>query len=430
MGGTGTALWFRPNSTRAPQLSPAPSLSIVVLPFENLSNDPAQDYFAEGLNQDITTDLSRIPGSFVIAHNTAMTYKGKAVDAKAIGKELGVRYVLEGSVQPSSDQVRVNAQLIDAESGAHVWAEQFDTARTGLLQMQDEIVTRLARALTLQLFQAEASRLKRTPAGNAKAEDLALQCLGGLLKVGFLGKEADAIYPLCEQALAVDPNNDLALGVLSNKYWLPVGMGLSADPQADLKRADELASRAIALNPNDDGHHTAKAMILLNQARYDESAAENERALALNPSNVSAYASLGWDSYYTGQFEKSLEYFDKAIRLSPHDPGMGWWLDSKSEAYFGLKQYDPAIEWARRAAVIDPSVGSDLVAPLALTGRDAEAREALQRYLALPSSVQPQTIAAWKAYNDHFVNANADSRLLESFDRFYDGLRKAGMPEQ
>ena len=143
-----------------------------------------------------------------------------------------------------------------------------------------------------------------------------------------------------------------------------------------------------------------------------------------------AYAGLGWDSYYSGQFEKSLEYFDKAIRLSPRDPGMGVWVDSKSGAYFALKQYDQAIEWARRAVVIDPSFGADLVAPLALTGHQTEAREALQRYLALPSSQQPKTIAAWKAYCEHFVNANTDPRLLEAFDRFYEGVRKAGMPEQ
>jgi adenylate cyclase len=409
----------------------AAHLSIVVLPFANLSGDPAQDYLADALTDELITGVTRVQHSFVIARNTAFTYKGKPVDAKAIGKDLGVRYVLEGSVQPTGDRMRVNAQLIDAESGAHLWADQFDTPRADLLQMQDEIVTRLANAMHLQLPEAEAARLKRTPAANPNAEDLALQCEGVLLKGGvFLGKEADVAYHLCEQALAVDPNNDRALSYLSTKYWLPVGMGVSADPKADLERADKLASRAIALNPNADHQHNMKAMVLLNQARYDESIAESERALALNPSNVFAYMGLGWACFYTGQFEKSLEYFDKAIRLSPHDPGMGTWLDSKSGAYFALKQYDQAIEWARRAVVIDPSFGADLVAPLALSGHETEAREALQRYLAVPSSDQPKTIAGWKAYNGHFVNANTDPRLLEAFDRFYGAVRKAGMPEE
>ena len=431
----GGAWWFlnanRPASVATKPPFEAAHLSIVVLPFANLSGDPAQDYLADALTDELITGVTRVQHSFVIARNTAFSYKGKPVDAKAIGKDLGVRYVLEGSVQPTGDRMRVNAQLIDAESGAHLWADQFDTPRTDLLQMQDEIVTRLANAMHLQLPEAEAARLKRTPAANPNAEDLALQCEGVLLKGGvFLGKEADVAYHLCEQALAVDPNNDRALSYLSTKYWLPVGMGVSADPKADLERADELASRAIALNPNADHQHNMKAMVLLNQARYDESIAESERALALNPSNVFAYMGLGWACFYTGQFEKSLEYFDKAIRLSPHDPGMGTWLDSKSGAHFALKQYDQAIEWARRAVVIDPSFGADLVAPLALSGHETEAREALQRYLALPSSDQPKTIAGWKAYNGHFVNANTDPRLLEAFDRFYEAVRKAGMPEQ
>ena len=160
----------------------AARLSIVVLPFANLSGDPAQDYLVDALTDELTTSLARIPGSFVIARNTAMTFKGKPVDAKAIGKDLGVRYVLEGSVQPSGDQVRVNAQLIDADSGAHLWAEQFDTPRADLLQTQDAIVTHLAHALDLQLTEAEAARVKRTPAANPDAEDLALQCDAGAQK--------------------------------------------------------------------------------------------------------------------------------------------------------------------------------------------------------------------------------------------------------
>ena len=190
---------------------PAARLSLVALPFANLSGDPAQDYLADALTDELTTALARIPGAFVIARNTAFTYKGKPVDAKAIGKDLGVRYVLEGSVQPSGNQVRVNAQLIDADSGAHLWADQFDTPRADLLQTQDEIVTRLARALEIQLPQVEAARLKRTPAANPDAEDLALQCAAAVQKGGYFGKEAEAGFPLCERALALDPNNVRAL---------------------------------------------------------------------------------------------------------------------------------------------------------------------------------------------------------------------------
>jgi TolB-like protein len=174
----------RPSSvaSNAPPPLATQRLSIVVLPFVNLSGDPGQDYLVDALTDELTTSLARIPGTFVIARNTAMTLKGKPVDAKAIGKDLGIRYVLEGSVQQNGSQMRVNAQLIDAASGAHLWADQFDTPRADLLQMQDEIVTHLARAMDVQLTEAEAARLNRTPVANPEAEDLALQCHAAVLK--------------------------------------------------------------------------------------------------------------------------------------------------------------------------------------------------------------------------------------------------------
>jgi adenylate cyclase len=171
-----------PVATNAPPPLAAQRFSIVALPFANLGGDPAQDYLADSLTDQLTTALTRVPDSFVIARNTAFTYKGKPVDAKAIGRDLGVRYVLEGSVLPSGDQVRVNAQLIEADSGAHLWADQFDAPRAALLQTQDEIVTRLARAMYLRLPEVETARLKRAPAANADAEDLALQCQAAVLK--------------------------------------------------------------------------------------------------------------------------------------------------------------------------------------------------------------------------------------------------------
>ena len=227
----GGAWWFlnanRPASVAAKAPAEAARLSIVVLPFANLSGDPAQDYLVDALTDELTTSLARIRDTFVIARNTAMTFKGKPVDAKAIGKDLGVRYVLEGSVQPSGDRMRVNAQLIDAGSGAHLWAEQFDTPRADLLQTQDAIVAHLAHAIDLPLIEAEAARVKQKPAANRDAEDLALQCDAGRWKAGFIGKEADAAYALCEQALAIDPNNVRALQVLGWKFFLLAQTGVS-----------------------------------------------------------------------------------------------------------------------------------------------------------------------------------------------------------
>jgi TolB-like protein len=212
----------------------AQRLSMVVLPFANLSGDPAQDYLADSLTDELTTALARIRDTFVIARNTAFTYKGKPVDPKAIGRDLGVRYVLEGSVLPTGNQVRVNAQLIDADGGAHLWADQFDTPRADLLKTQDEIVTRLAHAMDIQLSEAEAARLKRTPAANHDAEDLALRCEAGVQKGGYggyVGKEEEAVSQLCEQALAADPSSVRALTWLAVKtYYQGFARGSDARP--------------------------------------------------------------------------------------------------------------------------------------------------------------------------------------------------------
>jgi TolB-like protein/Tfp pilus assembly protein PilF len=432
--------WWLLNANRPASKAPAEavhfaSFSIVVLPFANLSGDPGQDYLVDALTDELTTNVARIRDTFVIARNTAMTFKGKPVDAKAIGKELGVRYVLEGSVEPSGDRMRVNAQLIDAESGAHLWAEQFDTPRTDLLQTQDAIVTHLARAMDFQLKQAEAARLKRTPAANPDAEDLALRCDAGMWKAGFIGKEADAAFALCEQALAIDPNNVRALQLLGIKFYVPVAAGISGDPEGDLERADQLESKALALDPGNTWAHLNKSNVLRLQGRIEESVSEAERTLALAPSNVDAFGSLGWDYERLGEFDKSIEYFDKAIRASPYDPALTYWYGDKAWANFGLKRYDQAIELARRAIAIKPnyvaSYHAALVAALALTDHGAEAREALQRYLALPSTGPLKTIAAWRAHNNAQAPKQGDDpRFIETNERLYEGLRKAGLPEE
>ena len=421
--------WFALAGKGAKTTEPA-RLSIVVLPFANLSGDAAQDYLVDALTDELTTTLARIRDTFVIARNTAMTFKGKPVDAKAIGEDLGVRYVLEGSVQFIGAQARVDAQLIDVGSGAHLWAEQFDTPRADLLQMQDAIVTHLAHAMDIQLAWAEAARVKRKPTANRDAEDLALQCAAGAWRAGLIGKEADAAYALCDEALAIDPNNLRALMTLGVKFFMLAALGVSADPKGDLERADELESKALALDPNYARAHAVKGNILRAQGRAEEAVAEHERALALDPSNVNDAGMLGIDYQFLGEFDKSLGYLDKAIRASPYDPLLAYWYGNKASANFGLKRYDQAIELARRAIATKPDYNNfshlTLVAALALTDRDAEARETLQRYLALPSTGPLKTIAAWKA---HQTSIGGDPRFVEVNERTYDGLRKAGMAE-
>jgi adenylate cyclase len=214
---------------------------------------------------------------------------------------------------------------------------------------------------------------------------------------------------------------------LAGKFYIPVNQGTSADPKADTERADELLSQALALDPTAAFAHNFKAWNLRDQGRIEEAVAEREQALALDPADVGALQGLAWDNVYLGHFDKGLELFDKAIRLSPRDPVLQVMYLGKSRSYFGLKQYDQTIDWARRAIVLGTSIPwphANLAAALALTGHEAEAREALQQYLALPSSERLRTIAALKEYDARF-----NPRVLESFERYYEGLRKAGMPE-
>jgi TolB-like protein/Flp pilus assembly protein TadD len=399
----------------------AARFSIVVLPFANLSGDPSQDYLADAITEDLTTGMSR---SFpVTARNTAFAYKGKSIDAKGIGKDLGVRYVLEGSVQRNQDRVRINAQLIDAHSGAHLWVDQFDTARADMLQMQDEIVARIASTVRFELAKAEAK--KSALATDPNVLDLDARCIVSVVgEAGLFGKEAAAA---CERALHADPDNVIALSMLSLGYTMPILLGRSTDPQADLKRADELAARAIAVDANNPFGHVAKGNVLRVERRFEDAVAEFERALALDPNLAEAYGSLGYIQIAIGQYQNAIEFFDKATRLSPQNQQLAFWNTGNGLAYFGLQQYDQAIEWARRAIAVNPNFEGPfiiLAAALALSGHDAEARDAEQRCAALSKF---KNVAVLKAVAPP---PSADPRARSTFDRIVEGLRKAGMPEE
>jgi adenylate cyclase len=406
-------------------------LSFVVAPFANLSGDPAQNYLADILTDEATTVLARVPGGFVVARNTALTYKEHELDAKAVGRDLGVRYVLEGSVRAGGEGVRVDADVVEAMSGARVWAEQFDAARGDLASLPDRIVAHLGPVLAIAPADADAARLKRAPAANAGAEDLALRCTAAVESGRFMGPEAEETFRFCQQALDADPKNVRALSYLSLKFWFPVGLGRSADPKGDLAHADELASQALALDPDYAPAHAFKASILELETRTDEAIGEDRRALELDPSTVDSYAHLGWTYLGLGEFDKAAENFDKAAKLSPKDPGLGLWSSGATAATFGLKHYDETIGWARRALAINPRnvfAHGDLIAAFALSGRDAQAHEALQQYLALPLT-GVGTVGAFKAFLAQVSDPKGDPRIREGYDRTLEGLRKAGMPE-
>jgi adenylate cyclase len=420
-------IWLALSPASGPEASATtPRLSIVVLPFANLSGDPGQDYLADVLTEGLTTGLSRISGTFVIARSTAFTYKGKPVDVKQVGRDLGVRYVLEGSEQHSGNQVRVNAQLIDAETGAHLWADQFDADRADLLQMQDEIVTRIARAMQIQLVAVDAARVTRTRPGNLDAEDLALRCEAGMYNSPGGSAEFTAAFDLCDRALHIDNGNVFALTGMTLRYIFPVVEAQSRDPQADIRRADELVTRALAIDPNFYWAHFAKAFVFVAQGRTQEAVAEGERSLALNPSYINAYVALCSANNFLGRPDRALELADKAIRLSPRDPFLRELYHQKGWAFFMKQQDDQAIEWLRRAEGGDVFTDLILAAALALTGQQADAHEALKRYLAV-NGVTSKTIAQLRKQQ---LSLADNPKWLAYNERLFEGLRKAGMPEE
>ncbi len=306
----GSAGWWFVNANRpAAVASKAPAeaarLSIVVLPFTNLSNDPAQDYFADGVTDNLTTELSRLHNSIVIARNTAFTFKGKNVDAKSIGKELGVRYVLEGSVQRDANRVRVNAQLIDAESGAHLWADRFEEDIVDLFKLQDEVVARLARTLQIELVNAEAQRSLHDRPRNPDAVDLTMRGWA-LFNQSFTKANQHEALALFDQALTLDPTSADALAAAAfteatsyaNGWYDP-----SADPYA---RAMQRANQAILLNPDQAVAHLTKALLIMFKTKLDDAASaneiisESEASLRADPSLANAYLTMAIGDEFLG----------------------------------------------------------------------------------------------------------------------------------
>jgi adenylate cyclase len=426
----------RTNGTSIVQESPAataerkpapvvPRFSLVVLPFANLGGDP--DHLADVITEGLTTYLSRMRDAFVIARSTALAYKGKAVDVRQIGKDLGVRYVLEGTEQHSDARVRVSAQLIDVETGAHLWADRFDAERSDLFQMQDDIVTRLARALQIELAAVEAARIARSHGTSPDAEDLALRGEAIFLRYGPSREEAEAAFQLCEQALANDPNNVRALSILADKFATRVTGLQSTDREADTRRAEDLASRALARDPSSYHAHHAMARVLVAQKRGEEALIEAECGLRLNPSFMPTYLDLCQAYVMLGLPEKTIEHAHRAMRLSPPDPYLYVFHAIEGVGQAMLRRDDRAIACLRQAVANNPQFPTplaNLAALLALSGQEAEARETMKRYLALRGT-RIRTVAQWRA------TAYSDDPVYLAFrERIMEGQRKAGMPEE
>jgi TolB-like protein/Flp pilus assembly protein TadD len=304
-------------SVAADKLANAPRLSIVVLPFENLSGDPDQEYFVDGVTDDLTTDLSRVPASFVIARNTAFTYKGKAVDAKEIGRELGVRYLLEGSVRRAGETVEVNAQLVSTETGAHVWADRFEDERSNVGRLQFEVVARIAHSLGEELIKAESLRAIRERPKNPDAVDLATRGEAILLSNSFNQSAWNDAIRLFERALALDPQNLTAMTALAVALDTRVDNHWSGDPAGDIARADQLTNAAMALQPDNTWVHWAKARLFASKQQWRSALTEAEMAIADDRNNPGAYADAGLYKMQLGRSQDGLTDVETALRFGP-----------------------------------------------------------------------------------------------------------------
>ena len=409
--------------------------SVVVLPFANLSGDPSQDYVAEALTNDLTDAVSRISGFFVIANNTAKTYKGKPIDAKQIGKALDVHFVLEGSVQPTANNIRVNAQLIDTDSGEQVWAERFDQERSDLVQMEDEIVARLGKELDVRLADVEAARAARLRPDNPEAQDLANRCYANISDNPDASADPQKramLFEPCHQALRLDARNLLALKLRAVELLDGITRGGSVDKEGDLKRAREAVESALAIDINDPGAHTVDTYLLSVEGRPEQAIAEAERSLALNPSYAIAYIYLCSALVNNAQPEKAIACLDKEMRLSPRDPFMYLFLYQKAGDLQVLGREAEALDWTKRSLALSPNYPQARllqISVLGILGRDGEAREAFRSYGDLHTGKLLKTVAEYKAYYARFWPENRPM-LSAALERRLDGLRKAGMPEQ
>jgi TolB-like protein/Flp pilus assembly protein TadD len=407
----------------APLPISAPHLSIVVLPFANIGGDPEQEYFVDGVTESLTTDLSRINGAFVIARNTAFTFKGKAVDVKKLGRELNVRYVLEGSVQRSGNRLRVNVQLIDAETGNHLWAERFDRPVADLFDMQDEIVSRLANALDAELTAAEARRAERSP--HPDAMDLVFQGRAWFNK-GLTPDCMTQAHRFYEKAISLDPENIQAIVGLALVDAVVGAAVMTDDWSARFTSAEAALTKALSLAPNHAQAHASLGLVQMFTKRAAQSITECEQALALDRNFARAHALIGLAKVFLGRAADTEAHVSEALRLSPRDTVVHRWMLYVGLAKAQLGADAEAVIWMRRSLDANRNYSAthfDLAAVLARLGRLDEARASVNAGLALDPCF---TI---RRYRDVTYSNSDNPTYRAGRDRLIEGMRMAGVPE-
>jgi adenylate cyclase len=406
-------------TTRLESSSSTPS--IAVLPFTNMSGDPEQEYFADGMVEEIITALSRFRNLFVTARNSSFTYKGRAVDVKQVGRELGVRYVLEGSVRKAANRLRITGQLIDASTGAHLWADRFDGAIADVFDLQDQVTASVVGAIAPKLEEAEIERAKLKPTGDLTAYDYYLR---GLSFASRMTREAnDEALRLFNKAIECDPNFALAYARAADCYVHRKGHGWMVDRAHEIAEAVRLARRAIEFGKDDATALTCGGIVLGYVAgNVDDCAAFIDRALALNANLAMAWADSGWVRAILGEPDTAVEHTARAMRLSPVDPSMFIWETVTALGHVCAGRYDEAAFWAEQALRDEPNFTSAMrmgAVSYVLAGRMAEAQRMMARLR--------QTDPGLRVSN--LVDVMPRFRRPEDRARIVEGLRKAGLPE-
>ena len=393
--------------------------SIAILAFENMSNDPEQEFIAEGISEDIITELSRFRSLFVIARNSAFAFKGRSTDVKEIGRKLGVRYVVEGSVRRAGQRIRITAQLIDAIEDKHLWAERYDRDMEDIFAVQDEVTQAIVTTIEPELMNTERQRARRKPTANLTAWEAYQR---GLWHIYQYRREDTAMaLELLHKATQLDPEFASAFAGIAYSMYVHVIMGGSEDRESDLRRGLEAGLRAVSLDDRDPFSHVGLGRLQIVRAEHEQAITSFDRALELNPSFALAHYGKGHSLWHCGHPEQSVACLDEAARLSPRDPLMWTFMASKAIALFMLERYDEALECSHRAQQYPVTAIWAHMAELATFGTLGQQEEAAQA-LSQALRVQPDLDMT-------FIRQALPITHAASAKHFYGGLTKAGVPE-
>ena len=415
-------LYFRPSPVEVASVKkmafPLPDKpSIAVLPFTNMSGDPKQDYFSDGITEEIITGLSKVPRLFVIARNSTFTYKGRAVKVQQVAEDLGVKYVLEGSVRKANERVRITAQLIDATTGKHLWAEKYDRDLKDIFALQDEIMMKVIAALQVKLTEGEQALIVAGGTNNFEAYTKFLQ---GLEYGKRFNREGNLLARnITQEAIDLDPNYPRGYRLLATTHWLDVTLGISPSPKQSLMKAAQLYQKVIAMDPSDAVAHAFLGMVYTLMRQHEKGVAEAEKAVALNPNAADAQAFFGNILHFNGRHNEAIAAITKAIRLNPFPPN--WYFLFLGYACCNAGRYEEAIEALKKALRVSPDnifAHIRLAETYSLSGREQEARAEAAEVLRINPKFSFKRFVNTMPYKN-----NADRDLL------INALRKAGLPE-